>query len=99
MPLDVLNHVLGRDFNPDVALTIQAQVERLIQEATSLENLCQCFSGWCATSLIHCCAYLIRAHLTGVHSGDFLLFNSITVVYTIMDYENLASLGPNAYQD
>jgi FKBP12-rapamycin complex-associated protein len=36
----------GRDFNPEIALSIEAQVERLIQEATSLENLCRCFSGW-----------------------------------------------------
>ncbi|KIJ55748.1 hypothetical protein M422DRAFT_24274 [Sphaerobolus stellatus SS14] len=38
----------GRDFDPNVTLSIEAQVDRLIQEATSLENLCQCFSGWCA---------------------------------------------------
>ena len=42
----ILKHNIGRDFNPEVALSIEAQVERLIQEATSLENLCQCFSGW-----------------------------------------------------
>jgi len=38
----------GRDFNPDVPLTVPMQVEKLILQATSLENLCQCFSGWCA---------------------------------------------------
>ncbi|KZV74520.1 atypical/PIKK/FRAP protein kinase [Peniophora sp. CONT] len=38
----------GRDFNPDLPLTVEQQVEKLIQQATSLENLCQCFSGWCA---------------------------------------------------
>jgi len=38
----------GRDFNPDVVLTVPMQVEKLILQATSLENLCQCFSGWCA---------------------------------------------------
>lgn len=37
----------GRDFNPNVVLTVQAQVDKLILQATSLENLCQCFSGWC----------------------------------------------------
>jgi len=50
--LNVFNRVqhklTGRDFDPNAALTIEAQVDRLIQEATSLENLCQCFSGWCA---------------------------------------------------
>ncbi|KDQ52943.1 hypothetical protein JAAARDRAFT_61533 [Jaapia argillacea MUCL 33604] len=38
----------SRDFTPDVVLTVQAQVDKLILQATSLENLCQCFSGWCA---------------------------------------------------
>lgn len=38
----------GRDFNPEVALTVEIQVDRLIEQATSFENLCQCFSGWCA---------------------------------------------------
>jgi len=37
---------LGRDFNPNVVLNVQAQVDKLILQATSLENLCQCFSGW-----------------------------------------------------
>jgi len=38
----------GRDFNPEIVLTVAAQVDKLIIQATSLENLCQCFSGWCA---------------------------------------------------
>ncbi|KAF9647181.1 atypical/PIKK/FRAP protein kinase [Thelephora ganbajun] len=44
----VQNKLTGRDFNPDVILTVPMQVEKLILQATSLENLCQCFSGWCA---------------------------------------------------
>ncbi|TDL23875.1 atypical/PIKK/FRAP protein kinase [Rickenella mellea] len=44
----VQSKLTGRDFNPDIALTVPLQVEKLIQQATSLENLCQCFSGWCA---------------------------------------------------
>ncbi|KAJ1424413.1 FATC domain-containing protein, partial [Ochromonadaceae sp. CCMP2298] len=28
-------------------LTVEEQVERLIMEATSVENLCQLFTGWC----------------------------------------------------
>ncbi|KAL5537169.1 TOR1 [Sanghuangporus sanghuang] len=44
----VQHKLTGRDFNPDVELTVPQQVEKLIQQATSLENLCQCFSGWCA---------------------------------------------------
>ncbi|KAJ2934856.1 hypothetical protein H1R20_g2275, partial [Candolleomyces eurysporus] len=44
----VQNKLTGRDFNPNVVLTVSAQVDKLIEQATSLENLCQCFSGWCA---------------------------------------------------
>jgi len=44
----VQNKLTGRDFNPDVPLNVSMQVEKLILQATSLENLCQCFSGWCA---------------------------------------------------
>ncbi|OBZ74140.1 Phosphatidylinositol 3-kinase tor2 [Grifola frondosa] len=44
----VQNKLTGRDFNPDVVLPVAAQVDKLIIQATSLENLCQCFSGWCA---------------------------------------------------
>ncbi|KAJ7170509.1 phosphatidylinositol 3-kinase [Mycena crocata] len=44
----VQNKLTGRDFDPEIVLPVNAQVERLIQQATSIENLCQCFSGWCA---------------------------------------------------
>ncbi|TRM60259.1 armadillo-type protein [Schizophyllum amplum] len=44
----VQHKLTGRDFNPAVTLNVPQQVEKLIQQATSLENLCQCFSGWCA---------------------------------------------------
>jgi FKBP12-rapamycin complex-associated protein len=36
----------GRDFDPEVVLNIEAQVEQLIEQATALENLCQCYFGW-----------------------------------------------------
>lgn len=38
----------GRDFDPDKVLEVKKQVDKLIEQATALENLCQCFSGWCA---------------------------------------------------
>lgn len=44
----VQHKLTGRDFNPDESLTVPEQVEKLIDQATALENLCQCFSGWCA---------------------------------------------------
>ncbi|KAF7308846.1 Serine/threonine-protein kinase TOR [Mycena kentingensis (nom. inval.)] len=50
--LSVYNRVVhklnGRDFDPAVPLSVEDQVEKLILQATSIENLCQCFSGWCA---------------------------------------------------
>jgi len=36
----------GRDFKPNEVLDVPDQVERLIQQATSIENLCQCYVGW-----------------------------------------------------
>lgn len=36
----------GRDFGSD-PLDISEQVQRLINQATSHENLCQCYIGWC----------------------------------------------------
>ncbi|KAI7879884.1 FAT-domain-containing protein [Lichtheimia hyalospora FSU 10163] len=44
----VSNKLTGRDFNPRVTLDVRTQVDKLIQQATSLENLCQCYIGWCA---------------------------------------------------
>ena len=40
----------GRDFYDEgekEALDVGKQVDRLIREATSNKNLCQCYSGWC----------------------------------------------------
>lgn len=42
----VSNKLTGRDFNPNVTLDVPTQVDKLIQQATSLENLCQCYIGW-----------------------------------------------------
>ncbi|KAJ7823024.1 phosphatidylinositol 3-kinase [Mycena leptocephala] len=44
----VQNKLTGQDFDPDVILPVNVQVEKLIHQAMSIENLCQCFSGWCA---------------------------------------------------
>jgi hypothetical protein len=41
----------GRDFNPDVELSVNDQVEKLIVQATAVENLCQCFLGAIATQM------------------------------------------------
>ncbi|KAG5519205.1 hypothetical protein PMAC_002293 [Pneumocystis sp. 'macacae'] len=44
----VSNKLTGRDFKPNQELDIPSQVNRLIQQATSLENLSQCYIGWCS---------------------------------------------------
>uniref|UniRef100_A0A6U0K7H6 FATC domain-containing protein n=1 Tax=Minutocellus polymorphus TaxID=265543 RepID=A0A6U0K7H6_9STRA len=48
----VQNKLAGTDFlGPDEigdSLDVQDQVQKLIVEATSSENLCQLFIGWCA---------------------------------------------------
>lgn len=59
--IEVINRIQsklnGRDFFSHLAAsesgghrpasTVEQQVERLIAEATSVENLCQLFVGWC----------------------------------------------------
>ncbi|KAL9940634.1 hypothetical protein V8E36_000122 [Tilletia maclaganii] len=42
------NKLKGRDFNPEEELPVYKQVERLVQEATSLFNLAPAFLGWCS---------------------------------------------------
>lgn len=36
----------GRDFDPDQTLEVNEQVDLLIKQATSHENLCQSYIGW-----------------------------------------------------
>lgn len=45
----------GRDFKPDVELTVEDQVSQLIQQAQSMEAFCQSFVGWCVyLACLHC---------------------------------------------
>ena len=37
----------GTDFNPDIVYDVKSQVDKLIQQATSNENLAQSYLGWC----------------------------------------------------
>lgn len=50
--MQVLNRVkeklTGHDFKPDEELTYIVQVDKLLTEATKLENLCQHYIGWCS---------------------------------------------------
>ena len=41
----VENKLTGREFGEE--LSIAQQVQRLIEQATSHLNLCQCYVGWC----------------------------------------------------
>lgn len=44
----VAQKLTGRDFKPDEELIVTDQVNKLIIEATKLENLCQHYIGWCS---------------------------------------------------
>ena len=37
----------GTDFNPEIIYDVKSQVDKLIQQATSNENLAQSYLGWC----------------------------------------------------
>ncbi|XP_075183475.1 serine/threonine-protein kinase mTOR [Anomaloglossus baeobatrachus] len=43
----VRDKLTGRDFPNEDTLDVNTQVELLIKQATSHENLCQCYIGWC----------------------------------------------------
>uniref|UniRef100_A0A8C6M5E7 Serine/threonine-protein kinase TOR n=1 Tax=Nothobranchius furzeri TaxID=105023 RepID=A0A8C6M5E7_NOTFU len=43
----VRDKLTGRDFSHEETLDVPTQVELLIKQATSHENLCQCYIGWC----------------------------------------------------
>jgi hypothetical protein len=45
----IQDKLTGRDFKASVVLPIDVQVQKLIEQATSMENLCQCFIGWCTS--------------------------------------------------
>lgn len=40
--------LVGRDFKPEEELNVERQVAKLIGQATSVENLCQHYIGWCS---------------------------------------------------
>ncbi|XP_013416422.1 serine/threonine-protein kinase mTOR-like [Lingula anatina] len=43
----VRDKLTGRDFQSDESIDVPTQVNLLIKQATSHENLCQCYIGWC----------------------------------------------------
>lgn len=51
----VRDKLTGRDFSHEETLSVQRQVDLLIQQATNNENLCQCYIGWyvIATSVLN----------------------------------------------
>ncbi|CAH1757738.1 9252_t:CDS:10 [Entrophospora sp. SA101] len=48
----ISNKLTGKDFNENQILDVPSQVEKLIQQATSIENLCQCYIGWSTTQAL-----------------------------------------------
>ncbi|KAI4184996.1 MAG: hypothetical protein LQ346_006001 [Caloplaca aetnensis] len=44
----VKEKLTGRDFKKDEELNVEEQVQKLIRQATSVENLCQHYIGWCS---------------------------------------------------
>ena len=44
----VKEKLTGRDFKSEEELNVEDQVEKLLVQATSLENLCQHYIGWCS---------------------------------------------------
>ncbi len=44
----VKEKLTGRDFKSGEELDVERQVAKLIAQATSVENLCQHYIGWCS---------------------------------------------------
>ncbi|KAL8683312.1 MAG: hypothetical protein Q9186_000695 [Xanthomendoza sp. 1 TL-2023] len=44
----VKEKLTGRDFKKEEELNVEDQVQKLIRQATSVENLCQHYIGWCS---------------------------------------------------
>lgn len=44
----ITNKLTGNDFRRFQDLNVEEQVDKLIQQATSVENLCQHYIGWCS---------------------------------------------------
>lgn len=44
----VKEKLTGRDFRPNEELNVSDQVDKLLAQATSVENICQHWIGWCS---------------------------------------------------
>ena len=44
----IIDKLKGTDFNKNLTLDYKSQVDKLIQQATNDENLCQMYFGWCS---------------------------------------------------
>jgi FKBP12-rapamycin complex-associated protein len=44
----VREKLTGRDFKPNEELNVSDQVDKLLAQATSVENICQHWIGWCS---------------------------------------------------
>lgn len=80
----VSNKLTGRDFNPRVTLDVRTQVDKLIQQATSLENLCQCYIGWLV--------YSPRSLISPISQSLTLFILNFKQVCILVEVEKLALL-------
>lgn len=62
----VRQKLTGRDFNPIEALDVPDQVNRLILQATSHENLCQMYIGWYVAPFICLSSVCVYVNMTCV---------------------------------
>ncbi|CAJ0573056.1 unnamed protein product, partial [Mesorhabditis spiculigera] len=43
----IKSKLIGHDFEPEREYNVVEQFNKLVEEATNAENLCQCYVGWC----------------------------------------------------
>ncbi len=49
----ISNKLTGKDFSVKESLSVKRQVERLIKQATDIENLAQAYLGWYVNIIIY----------------------------------------------
>lgn len=76
---------VGRDFEPDRVLSVATQVERLVQEATSVKNLCEHFHGWWDRRLLvfEFATDYVNDFVLGVHFGDWNEYSPVVITGTV----------------
>uniref|UniRef100_A0A674NNJ5 Serine/threonine-protein kinase TOR n=1 Tax=Takifugu rubripes TaxID=31033 RepID=A0A674NNJ5_TAKRU len=68
----VRDKLTGRDFSHDDTLDVPTQVELLIKQATSHENLCQCYIGWSVIAPLSLCFFFQDREMNKTVLDSFL---------------------------